>query len=234
VPNALHAGGETRLRPRGRVRLRVVSTPPAKPLSVLEILYHGFPRPGLEWEVVLWRVRNLPNLIRGLRQVALARLFRIPTHYGQLFLRVRRADGVVLDYGLASLRVVTDAGVAYLVDACQGLVEPENLKYHGFGTGTNAEAASDTALQTELTTEYPIDNTRPTGTTTEGASSNVYRTVGSLDPDSTVAITEHGVFSQAPTGGGSLLDRSKFAPVTVNAVGDTLQAIYDLTLVSGG
>jgi hypothetical protein len=63
-----------------------------------------------------------------------------------------------LDLGLISTRVVTDTGVSYLVDALQNLTEPENLKFHGFGIGTTAEAASQTALVTELTTEYATDN----------------------------------------------------------------------------
>lgn len=221
------------LAPAGTLGLRVHREPPARDLSLVEILRYGLPHPGCNREVFCWRLRNLRNLLRGLRQVALARLLRIPCHYGRLFLVLRRADGTTVEYGLASLRVVTDNGVAYIVDAFQNLVELENMKYHGFGTGTNAEAASDTALQTELTTEYATDNTRPTGTTTEGATGNVYRTVATLDPDSAVAITEHGIFSQAATGGGVLLDRSKFSAVNLGASGDTLQATYDLTLTSG-
>jgi hypothetical protein len=148
---------------------------------------------------------------------------------------VFRGAGGVDDYGVVSLRVVTNAGVNYIVDAFQNLTELENLKYHGFGTGTTNESVSDTALVTELTTEYPTDNTRPTGSLTEGASSNIFRTVATLDPDADVAITEHGVFSQAATGGGTLLDRSKFAAINLSgAGGDTLQATYDLTLTAGG
>lgn len=142
--------------------------------------------------------------------------------------------GTVWDLGLLSRKVVTTAGVNYLVDALQNLTEPENFKYHGYGTGTNAEASGDTGLQTELTTEYASDNTRPTGSQTEGASANIYRTVGTLSPDSggTLAITEHGIFSASSA--GTLLDRSKFSAINLVAGSDSLQTTYDLTLSAGG
>lgn len=143
--------------------------------------------------------------------------------------------GQAVAYGTLSRRVVTDTGVAYLVDSLQNLTEPENFKFHGFGTGTTAEAASQTALVTELTTQYQTDNVRPTGSQTEAAA-NIYRTVGTLSPDTggTIAITEHGIFSQAATGGGTLLDRSVFSAVNLVAGSDSLQTTYDLTISSGG
>ncbi len=137
------------------------------------------------------------------------------------------------DWGVVCRRVVTTAGVGFIVDAFQNTVEIENLKYHALGTGTNAEATGDTALQTELTTEY-VGNTRATGTTTEGASANIYRTVGTVTLDSgTPAVTEHGVFSAASA--GVLLDRSVFSAINlVGANGDAIQATYELTCSAGG
>lgn len=222
----------------GALRLKKIKREvvPAHVLSFWEIFKYGFPHFGLSKEVALWRFKNIPNLFRGIRRVALARLFRLPHFYGQLSLTVTRGDGRVIDLGLASLRVITTAGVNYLVDAFQNTTEPENLKFHGFGTGTNAEASGDTALQTEETTQYATDNTRPTGTTTEGASANIYRTVATYSPDSggTRAITEHGVFSQAATGGGTLWDRSVFSAVNLVAGSDSLQATYEATFTAGG
>jgi hypothetical protein len=146
----------------------------------------------------------------------------------------RYFGGELTDYGVLSRRLVTNAGVNYLVDALQNLQEPENLKFHGFGTGTNAENVTDTALQTELTTQYAVDNTRPTGSLTEGASANIFRTVATLSPDSggTIAITEHGVFSASSS--VTLLDRSVFSAVNLVAGSDSLQATYDLTVAAGG
>lgn len=219
--------------PSGDVTMRV-SRPPAREPGFWAILWSALPKPGMSWAMAWWKVRNLPNIWRGLWRIGLAKLFTIPTHYGVLSVTVFRGAGGIEEYGIVSCRVVTDAGVAYIVDAFQNSVELENEKYHGYGTGTTAEAAGDTALVTELTTQYATDNTRPTGTTTEGATANIYRTVATLDPDADVAITEHGVFSQASNAGGTLLDRSKFSAINLSgAGGDTLQSTYDLTFTSG-
>jgi hypothetical protein len=142
---------------------------------------------------------------------------------------------VPVDLGQLSHHVITDTGVAFLVDAWQNSVEMENLKYHGCGTGTTAEAASQTALVTESTTALNPDSTRATGSLTEGASANIFRTVGTLTFDATAAITEHGLFSQAATGGGTMWDRSMFSGSTINvASGDSIQFQYDMTASSGG
>jgi hypothetical protein len=212
----------------------LLDVPPLRPLSVAEIVHYGCPRPDLPEHVNRWRRSNLPHLWRGARRVVGCKVLRAAHVYGQLYLRRFRPDGTIDELGLASLRVVTDTGVGYIVDAFQNLVELENMKFHGFGTGSTAESASQTALVTELTTEYVSDNVRPTGTTTEGATANIYRTVATLDPDADVALREHGIFSQAATGGGVMLDRSLYAAINLTgATGDTLQATYDLTFTSG-
>ena len=184
-----------------------------------------------------WRLRNAPNYWDGKLRVMVAktvsRLVGVPVMTSELRLKKYHGDGSVTDYGVVGHKVVTTAGVGYIVDAFQNLVEAENMKYHGFGTGTTAEASGDTGLVTELTTEYVVDNTRPTGTTTEGASANIYRTVATLDPDADVAITEHGIFSASSA--GVLLDRTKFSAINLSgAGGDTLEATYDLTFTAGG
>lgn len=185
-----------------------------------------------------WRLKNvLQHKWRGLPAVyaarVLGRVFGLVYFESALSLKLFKADGTVIDYGVVSHRVVTTAGVNFIVDAFQNTVELENMKYHGFGTGGTAEASGDTTLVTELTTQYNPDSTRPTGTTTEGASANIYRTVATLTPDAggTIAITEHGVFSA--TSAGTLLDRSLFSVVNVVAGSDSLQATYELTLTAG-
>ncbi len=243
----MHAAGSA--EPAGSLGLRVVRgdgtieeidvarpTPRYWPntLSFRDVAEHGLPQHGLPEEVNRWRRRNVPNLMRGLKTLVGAKLVGSVHVYGALWLEVIRGDSERLPYGLASLRVVTDTGVAFVVDAFQNLTELENQRFHGFGTGTTAEAATQTALVTELTTQYPTDNTRPTGSQTEAAA-NIFRTVGTLDPDADVAITEHGIFSQAATGGGVMLDRSLFSVINLSgAGGDTLQATYDFTITSGG
>lgn len=152
---------------------------------------------------------------------------------GHLWLSKIGRNGIE-DYGLVSCRVVTTVGVKYIVDAFQNLVEAENMKYHGIGTGTAAESASNTALSSELTTQYSTSNTRATGTTgAQSGNSNVYETSATVTVSAAVAVTEHGVFSSATAGGGVLLDRSVFAPVNL-ASGESLQVTYSLTFPSGG
>lgn len=137
------------------------------------------------------------------------------------------------DHGLLSEKVITTAGVGFLVDAWQNSLELEIMKYHGVGTGSNSEASSETALATESTTILNPDSTRATGSLTEGASANIFRTVGVPAFDGSGAIIEHGLFSQAATGGGTMWDRSQFSAINV-ASGDSISFQYDMTASAGG
>lgn len=187
-----------------------------------------------------WFLRNFLNYRRREIPADIARMFlgRVPGIIqieSSLSLIKHFGDGRIQDFGVVSRRLVTNNGVAFIVDAFQNLVELENMKFHGFGTGTNAEAQADSALQTELTTQYATDNVRPTGTTEEGASANIFKSVATLAPDSggTIAITEHMLLSQAATGGGVGFDRSVFAAVNLVAGSDSLVATYQLTINAG-
>lgn len=158
----------------------------------------------------------------------------LPLLHGLSFQAWAGERGMAFKYahlGLAGTKVVTDVGVAYIVDAFQNSVEVENMKFHGLGTGSTAENATDTALVTELTTEY-TGNVRATGTTTEGASANIYRTVATNTLDGTpgAALREHGIFSASTV--GVLLDRTVYAAITLVS-GDGLASTYDLTLTAG-
>lgn len=236
---------EATTRPSGAVDLRVVRAQReinqgsgiARPLSLLETIEHAFPQRGLPEEVNDWRADNSRHTFRGMRKNLrarrVARRLELPHLWSQLWLVKITPDGLRIPLGLASMRVVTTVGVNAIVDAFQNTFELETLQFHGIGTGSTAEATGDTALVTELTTEYNPDNTRATGTQTEGASANVFRTVGTNTVDAAVGIQEHGIFDQAATGGGVLLDRSVFAVVNL-ANGDSLESTYDLTVAAGG
>jgi hypothetical protein len=201
---------------------------------------HALPRRGHAREVNLWRTRMLPrNLWQFLLisfAVAVGRRCGAATMYGRLSHRVVRGDGRIEEYGIAGYRVVTTAFVNYLVDALQADQAFESFRYHGWGTGGAAEAVGNTGLTTEFTTEYVVNSTRETGSQTEGASANIYRTVATFDPDSgtTLAVTEHGVFLAA-SGATTLMDRTLFSAINlVVADGDTLVSTYDLTATAGG
>lgn len=228
---------ENDLRPSGTVSLQVISkslsAPAELPESFRETIHDGLPHVGLPEEVNAWRIKNMRNLYRGAKNVGIAKRFNLPTFYGALYGAVIKPDRVV-NLGLMSLRVVTTVGVNRLVDGFQANTTDVALwKFHGFGTGAGAEAVGDTAIATELTTEYAVDNTRPTGSQTEGAA-NVYRSVATLVPDGagTLNITEHGLFTAATA--GVLWDRSLFTAVALTRSQDSLQVTYDLTINAGG
>lgn len=186
-----------------------------------------------------WRARNALrwNYLKawlGVRVIApAAKRLGLLTGWAELDLTHIKANGERVHYGVVSRRLVTDAGVAYIVDDWDGGSNTIDLfNYHGVGTGTTAEAAGDTALVTESTTALNPDSTRATGTKTQPAA-NQMRTTGTVTFDASAAITEHGIFTQAATGGGTLLDRSVFSAINV-ASGDSIQIQYTLTLSSGG
>lgn len=223
------------IAPAGRIRLsRIRSAPPH---GLRGFIDGALPKRSLPREANVWRLKQLPRLLPQFLRVQFAvtvgRLCGVRTMYGRTFL-VSTRNGVTFERGIGSYRVVTDTGVQFIVDALHANATIANLKYHGFGTGTTAESAAQTTLVTECTTAYATDNTRPTGTQTEGASANIYRTVGTLTPDADVALTEHSVFDQAANSGGTMLDRSKFAAVNlIAASGDSEAVTYELTLPSG-
>jgi hypothetical protein len=141
----------------------------------------------------------------------------------------------VLDLGIVGRRVVTTAFVNYLRDDlanASGGADVSTFKYHECGTGTNAEAITDTALQTPCTTALNPDSTRAVGTQ-DNATAKTYKSVGTLTFDAAgpTAVTEHGLFNAATT--GVLMDRTVFAAMNVYAA-DSIQFTYSLTISDGG
>lgn len=184
-------------------------------------------------------VRNLPQMPEGWVYLGLRRarsgadclVYETPEGYTfELSLndaKCREAGTRVVDYGFVGRHLVVTAGKNYLAACMDNTSEPENLKFHGYGTGSTAAAAGDTALQTELTTQYATDNTRPTGS--QAHSTNTYTTIATVTPDASVSVTEWGLLTQAATGGGTLLDRQVFTAIALNGTGDSLQTSYVLT-----
>jgi hypothetical protein len=183
-----------------------------------------------------WQDANAENFQRSLaaQQAAMdAARGGAMSAIGHLWLAKVDLAGKQHDLGLASCRVITTTGVNFIVDAFQGLVEPENMKFHGIGTGGSAEAVGNTALTTELTTQYSVASTRPTGSLGEQAgNANVFETIATITVSATVAATEHGIFSQAAVAGGTMLDRTLFSVVNL-ASGESLQATYQLSMFAG-
>jgi hypothetical protein len=149
---------------------------------------------------------------------------RVVAPEAQLSARVIRADGVIEDLGILSTKVITDAFVNYVVDQLQSSTGGiASFRYHAAGIGATAESQTDTALSSEV-------ETRAIGTQTEGASANIYRTVGTVNFGAAYAIREHGLLRASS--GDILADRSVFAPINVGS-GDAIEFTYELTLPAG-
>jgi hypothetical protein len=106
-------------------------------------------------QVAVFRRRNLPNRLRGWKAEILpyvARKIGFMTAYATLEVKVIRVNGAVEDYGIVSRRMITNNGVAFIVDAHLGTTEMENLNFHGMGTSSTAEAQADAALGAEVET----------------------------------------------------------------------------------
>lgn len=181
----------------------------------------------------LWRLKNFRHRLRAWPALlvvrALGTLFGLVVMESRLSARVFHPDGRVIDYGTLSRRVITTAGVGFLVDGFQNLVEIEIMKFHASGSGVGAEAVGDTALGTE---ETGITD-RATGSQTEGSSANIYKSVGTQSYTGSAAITEHGLFSLVTESAGVLWDRSLFSALNV-INGSAIEWTYELTVTSGG
>lgn len=181
-----------------------------------------------------WQARNAATFRVGLVDQAKHDAGRLP-FIGHLWLAHIHNSGDIEDLGLVSCRVVTDVGVQFIIDAFQNLTELENMRFHGLGTGAGAETVGQTALVTELTTQYSTSNTRPTGTLGEkSGDAKTYETTATITVSASVTALEHGLFTQAATGGGVMLDRSLFGASVGLASGESLAATYQLTTPSGG
>lgn len=174
----------------------------------------------------IWRVRNCPHVWSGLWREAVAAALGMNHMFARLYARHKRADGTVVDYGLISTQKVTTAFVNFMVDQLQTETsEWGDFKYHDSGVGVTAEDNGDTDIETT------DGESRATGNQDEGASANIYKSVGTIAYTTTKAITEHGLFSQAS--GTTLMDRSVFSAINV-VNGDSIEFTYQLTVSAGG
>ncbi len=109
-----------------------------------------------------------------------------------------------------------------------------DFKYHHSGTGVGDEnAATDAGLGT------PVEDARDVGTQVQGAGGvKTYKSVATTTYTGSHAITEHGLFNTAGTGGppvtgGVLMDRSVFPVINVVAT-NQIEWTYEIAIASGG
>lgn len=177
-----------------------------------------------------YRVRNWRSELHMLLIVAgvhIGRMFGVLTMYGTVSAVLIRADGSRLDLGAIGKRVVTDEGVAHLVDDWDdGSGNIENFNFHDSGTGVVAENQTDVDLGTPAG-----PTTRATGAKSQ-PSANVIRSLGTIAYTSTLAITEHGLFTTAARATTVIWDRTVFAAINVVNL-DSIQFTYDCTFTAG-
>lgn len=179
----------------------------------------------------------------------LSKTFGIVTLVSELRLIKRTADGVIIDYGVVSYKMITTAGVNMLANDFAGVIgaEVSNLKYHGWGgvTGTTppataqvAESRTDNELKTPLVTTYQLANTISAPVVVGTSSSSTF-----TDPSYTTQymntftqaaiINEHVLASQPALSGATVWDRSVYAN-TPMAANESMTFQYVLTIQSGG
>jgi hypothetical protein len=222
----------------GSLGFEVARSMPTTTVSIDQLKFYGYPQRGLTDEVNDWRSGNQNKIKDELKRLAKAQKQNVQYLQGALYVRKIEANtGRIVSYGLAGTKQVTSAGVASIVSYMNGgaTTTASVMKFHGIGTGASAEDSSNTALQTEATTQYNPDNTRATGSqaASSTATTATYTTVGTNTVDGAVAATEHGIFSNNTVGAGILLDRTVFSVVNL-ASADALQTTYVLTFNTGG
>ena len=144
----------------------------------------------------------------------------------------RAADRIqdLIDKGLIALATVfTNAGAAIVTNRMiQAGTAPKNI---GWGTGTNAAAVGDTALQTEAAPTTSGGRTVGTESRTTVTNTNDnYQVTGTVTAGSTLAITEAGLFD-AVTAGNCLI-RSVFSAINVVS-GDSIAFTFGLKFAPG-
>ena len=173
-----------------------------------------------------WKVSNLSNVWGGLWRKALANALGMSHISGRLYARHLRHDGLVTDYGLVSTKLVTTAMCAFIVAQLQTETSAfGDFKYHDSGVGVTGANIADTDIET-------TDNeSRATGSQEEGASTVIYKSIGTISYTGTLAITEHGLFNASS--GVTLMDRHTFSAINV-VNGDSIEFTYNLTVTAGG
>ncbi len=175
---------------------------------------------------LLWKLKNLLYMWPGIWRLLVAKLDGIQHFQGALKLRVLKADGLVIDHGLVSLRLVTTAFVNFMVAELQAETSVwGDFKFHDCGTGVTPAAIGNTAMETQF------GGARVSGTQVQGASAKIYQSVATIPFTGTLAITEHGLFSIITA--GTLMDRHVFSAINVEN-GDSIQFTYDLSVDDGG
>jgi len=120
--------------------------------------------------------------------------------------------------------VITDVGLACIIRLVFAGLTEDKFGYLGIGSGTTAEAVTDTALEYEIKRKAAVVTQETT--TVTGDTAKLEATFSSADAlAGTMNVSEAGIFNLATA--GDLLARKVFAAVPVDwDAGDTLTIRY--------
>jgi hypothetical protein len=124
--------------------------------------------------------------------------------------------------------MMVTTGESYLAGLLSGGVASTGaMKAVGIGTGTTAEATTQTALVTEVETRQ--NGTQSLVTTTH--TNDTYQCVSaSITATSARAVTEAGLFNSTTVGGSIMLARALFSVINM-AINDTLAITWKVPVV---
>lgn len=123
--------------------------------------------------------------------------------------------------------LVTTVGKALVAGRINASGAPAAADYIAVGTGTNAAAAGDTTLQTELAASGLSRAAATVSLVTTTTTNDTAQMLKSFTVTGTAAVTESGVLNAAST--GTLLCRQVFSAINV-VNGDTLQITWKVTV----
>jgi len=128
--------------------------------------------------------------------------------------------------GLITVRnTTTNVGFAAVAGRINGSGSPAAFTYIAVGTGTNAASASDTALQTELSTSGLSRAAGSVSLVTTTQTNDTAQIVLTYTVTGTQAVTESGLFNAASS--VTLLARQVFSAINV-VNGDSLQVTWKI------
>jgi hypothetical protein len=119
--------------------------------------------------------------------------------------------------------LVTNAGFALNAGLLSGVGSPATVGYIALGTGTNAAAATDTALQAEISTGGLARAAATKSLVTTSVTNDTAQFLNTFTASASFAVTESGILNASSS--GTLFAHQVFAAINVNS-GDNLQVTW--------
>jgi len=175
-----------------------------------------FDRGEVKGEITIRHIRNGEE-VKGFQEYKLFHFLR--KHFGIKMPKILLLTGFY-KFGVTYSNLIVTAGRGLISGRINGVGAPAAPTYMAIGTGTNAAAAGDTALQTE---SYRVAGTATLVTTT--VANDTCQLVGTFSITGSSAITEMGILNAASV--GTLLVRNVFSAYNVQN-GDTFEITHKL------